>query len=303
MRPSIRFAAAAAVMAGLAGLAGGWYGPGHRAASLLAVDILPEEMPAFFRQGGAAIAHSSVDSDLFTRPLARAELHEAEAPEHYFDVELLEGVQPPPGRYQFIELCARKGLRPEKVGLLPYAVTECTGRLAVAFAEHRKWPQDPIIRQKCLHYAGILAHYAQDLNQPLHLTVHYDGRVPRPGDPSPRSGIHARVDDLLAKAAALPVPATSTAPATAPAKALAPFDELFGDVMDQVRRNRQLVEKVYELEKLLPGKDEPLLPGGPVADFALQRLGASAEFTARLFLTAWRDSGKINIPSWHNRQP
>ena len=47
--------------------------------------------------------------------------------------------------------------------------------LAVAFAEYRKWPDNPMIQHKCFLYAGFLAHYAQDMCQPLHLTINFDG--------------------------------------------------------------------------------------------------------------------------------
>ncbi|NTU79540.1 MAG: hypothetical protein HGA45_09075, partial [Chloroflexales bacterium] len=57
-------------------------------------------VPAFFREGAAAVAHASLDPDCFTRPIAPVELHAAESPEHRFDLELLEGNAPPNRRYE-----------------------------------------------------------------------------------------------------------------------------------------------------------------------------------------------------------
>jgi hypothetical protein len=81
---------------------------------------------------------------------------------------------------------------------LPYAIAEWTERLSIAFAEHRKYPANPYIQNKCLVYAGFLAHYAQDLCMPLHTTIHHDGRA-NPDGSTPKTGIHPRVDSLVEK--------------------------------------------------------------------------------------------------------
>ncbi|MCD6364658.1 MAG: hypothetical protein J7M14_02160, partial [Planctomycetes bacterium] len=166
-----------------------WHEPGHERITREVAALLPPGMPAFFRAGASTIVHCSADPDAFTRPIAPPQLHAAESPEHYFDVELLANQTPPPNRYDFIALCNSKGIKPNHVGMLPYAVTEWTQRLMVAFAEYRKWPDNPHVHTKCLVYAGLLAHYAEDACQPLHTTIHYDGRATADGR-SPRSGIH-----------------------------------------------------------------------------------------------------------------
>jgi len=162
----------------------------------------------------------------------------------------------------------------------------------VAFAEYRKWPNNSYIQQKCLVYAGILSHYAQDLCQPLHVTIHYDGRA-NPDGSSPRTGIHAKVDALLQKVRdnELSVPST----------AAAPFEELSSGVLTELRRSNQLVDRVYELENSLPASNEPLQLGSAVSRFAAERLEAAAVFTARLYTTAWRDSAGVKLPEWHRR--
>ena len=66
------------------------------------------------------------------------------------------------------------------------------------FLAHRKWPYEPHIRDKCLVYAVNPAHYATDLCQPPHTTIHYDGRAQEDGS-SPHTGIRQRVDGLLRK--------------------------------------------------------------------------------------------------------
>lgn len=277
-----------------AAVAWGWHAKGHETVSRAAVEALPEEMPAFFRQGGALIAHTALDNDAFTRPIAPRELHASEAPEHYFDVELLEGQPIPPTRQDLLKLCMDKKLDPSKVGMLPYALLEWTQRLTVAFAEHRAWPDDPHIRTKCLVYAGLLSHYAADSAQPLHTTIHYDGRVGADGK-SPRSGIHARVDQVLQKAEAT---------RNAPAARVQAFENLAQAIREQIAASNGCVEAVYRLEGQLPAMDAPLpADAREVQRFAQGRFCAARDFAASLMLTAWRDSARISLPAWHTRPP
>jgi hypothetical protein len=270
-----------------------WHGKGHARATRAAVAALPKELPGFFRRGGEAIAHSSQDPDTFTRPIAPAELHAAESPEHYFDLERLGGAPIPAGRYELLTWCIKKDIPPASVGLLPQAITEWTQRLAVAFAEHRKWPENVHVRRKCLVYAGNLAHYAQDLHQPLHTTIHFDGRA-RPDGSSPKSGIHLKLDAALAK---LP----EGAEVRIDPGQVRPFEALFQGVLGELKASHALVDRVYALERQLPAEQKPLGPDGPVSEFLRQRLKASALLTARLFLTAWRDSARLELPPWHVR--
>ena len=156
--------------AGLCGTAHAWWGGGHEILTRASVRALPGAMPAFLRRGEDLTAHVANDADLF-KNRAVPQLADAEAPEHFFDIERLSRRSVPDTRYAFIRACAERGLDPSKVGLLPYAVAEWTERLTIAFAEHRRWPDDPRVEQKCLVYAGMLAHYAEDLCQPLHVTA------------------------------------------------------------------------------------------------------------------------------------
>jgi hypothetical protein len=187
-------------------------------------------MPEFFRRGVEMIARSSPQPDLFTKPIAPRELHDAEASEHYFDIEMLHraSTQPgqsshvPPGpgapvpatRYEFIDWCSRNNVKPPRIGLLPYAIVEWTQRLTLALAEYRAFPNDPNVQARCLLYAGILSHYSADLCQPLHTTIHYDGRAKADGS-SPHTGIHIKVDALIGKLR--PEDLAAALPATAPA--------------------------------------------------------------------------------------
>jgi len=172
-----------------------WNGSGHYRIAEAAVLALPDEGPGFFRWGAGTVAHTAIDPDVM-KSRDTPQLGHQEYPEHFLDLELLNGESLPQLRYDFVTRCVSLERRPNQVGFVPYAVTEGTQRLSLAFAEYRCWPENPHVRSKALIYAGLLAHYAEDMVQPLHTTVHYDGRATEAGE-SPRSGIHRQVDSLF----------------------------------------------------------------------------------------------------------
>ena len=98
-----------------------WWVGGHSVLVRAAVRSLPTEMPEFFRQGEDAIAHYVYDPDLAKNRAAKY-LRKAEHSEHYLDLEFLEGRQLPKSRYEFIALCQEVGVKPEKVGFVPYSI-------------------------------------------------------------------------------------------------------------------------------------------------------------------------------------
>jgi hypothetical protein len=272
--------------------ASAWHGEGHIRASRLAVAALEDGVPLFFREGVETIAHCSVDPDVFKFYSGSGLLRDDEIPEHFFDLELFTESTLPEDRMDFFFWCLRNGIYIQKIGTLPYALGEATERLAVAFAEYRHWPGNPAVQAKCLVYAGHLAHYAQDLCQPLHTTIHYDGRVGADGC-SPRTGLHARVDALLGKLDPNPAPILTEPSITA-------YDDFLSAVLLEIAASHELVDRVYELEQQLDAL--PYLdPQGEVAAFARERWAASARVTANCFLTAWAHSEWVEIPDWHSR--
>ncbi|MFH1570534.1 MAG: hypothetical protein ABIL09_21270 [Gemmatimonadota bacterium] len=268
-------------------LAWGWWGDGHAIVTRAAAAALPPEAPAFLREGGERAAHCSYDPDLI-KSRAVPHLEEAEQPEHFIDLELLQGAPRPDGRYAFLALCARMNLPPARVGLLPYAVVEWSERLTMALAEHRRWPGDEAIQTKALVYAGILSHYAADLCQPLHTTVDYDGRVDG-GGRSPHSGVHEKMDALIERRGFTPEDLALGATVEV-------LPDLVAAAAATLAASHALVDRVYALEGRLNDTDD-----GEVADFARERGRAAAAFTASLYLTAWQQSADVKLPGWLKR--
>lgn len=280
----------------------GWWTQGHVLMTRIAIRALPETMPSFFRSGEKMIAHVVVDPDLFKNREIEPEiryLRGIESPEHFINVERLEGRKMPDNRYEFVRLCRDSNLLENRVGLLPYAVAEWTERLAVVFAEYQKWPDNPYIQQKCLLYAGYLAHYAQDMCQPLHLTVHYNGRVLANGSVS-QKGIHGKLDGIIGYLG-------FDSDKLARNLEVKPLKNLMLGVFSQLDAGFILVDRVYELGNRFPNYlEKPLgsfseldiknwMPTDQVIEFSKDRVLEGARFTSVLYLTAWNISEKVQF--------
>ena len=216
-----------------------------------------------------------------------------EYPEHFLDFELIGKRNFPIDRFEFLQMVLRRGLDPEKVGFLPYSIAEWTQKLAVSFAELRRWPNNRIIQLKALFYAGILAHYSGDLVQPLHTTVHFDG-IAKKGV-SPRSGIHLVVDMLPLT---LQLKQENFFPDPKP--------KFFRFLMEAIETEFFVSHKkyryIYDHESKFWDTKEKKKIAPEVKSFVEERVKRSVYFTASLFISAWEYSKNIELPDWHKRE-
>jgi hypothetical protein len=272
-----------------------WSAPEHRQITAAALRLLDPSVMGISERESEVVARSSIQPDLM-RPRQMPLLRELEAPRHYIDLELLQGRTLPESVSEYLKLIFQLAeqsqglLRPdwqlETVGMLPYAVVESTQRLAAIFAQLRRQPTEPNLRALALYQAGILAHYAQDLCQPLHTTLHYDGRARADGS-SPGSGIHRQVDGLLRTVEPGLIVGVSQG-----------FDSLFAAVIRELMQSHSQVDRVYELAGDLQRLQEQQVPSAALAEFGVQRYERAVRFTANLLHAAWLESDKIEIPQW-----
>jgi len=268
-----------------------WSAGGHSRVAEAATLALSGEVPEFFRWGAATVAHLAIDPDVM-KSRDTPQLGHQEYPEHFLDLELLEGSELPRLRYDYVKQVIELGLEPNQVGFVPWAVSEGTERLSLAFAEYRCWPDNPHVRSKALIYAGLLAHYAEDMIQPLHTSVHYDGRADESGV-SPRTGIHRQVDSLFEQPGFEP---------GQPAWQVGAFEEVWTAVVTEFAASHALVETVYDLEPALTALYEEGTWDPALAAFAAERYGRAVEYLADLYLTAWRRSEDIELSQWLRRR-
>lgn len=284
---------AGAVLAFVAWPAFAWFPQGHSIIARSAVAITPKEMPAWFRAGASQIAHDAQDPDVQKNrdlPL----MTEVEAPRHYIDWELLQNSPLPERRADYTALLARLNASPGDVGELPYALREYSERLAMDFAEARRFPDNPYIRAKTLVTAGILSHYSGDCEMPLHVTLDHDGRHLE-GGKSPKSGIHAKIDSLVERINPSPNELESN-------QVLAPIPDLWPAINAEIQSSRSHIDQTYALESQLPPKSGDWTPSPQVRAFTIERARAGANFTARLYAWAWARSATVKLPDWLKRE-
>ena len=269
-----------------------WWPEGHSIIAAGAVQALPNEVPIWFRAGAGQIAHDAQDPDV-QKDRTLPVMTEREYPQHFFDWELVGMETLPPSRKEFYADCAKRGINPFDVGELPYSLAEWTQRLTMDFAEARQYPGNAYIQNKALVTAGILSHYSGDATMPLHVTNDHDGRT-KPDGSSPKSGIHAKVDSLIEKLKLTPTQ-------LAVDQTITPLPALWPAIETQMRETYGHIDQTYALESQLPPDKGDYTASPAVQAFALERARTASRFTAQLFLTAWRDSANVKLPSWLNR--
>jgi hypothetical protein len=271
---------------------------GHRQITRAAMDRLAETPLAWLAEMAPTVEAAAVQPDLM-RPGEMPSLRRIEAPRHFLDREVLGDRALPATLSEYLRLLteiaeSEQGgaiLRPggdvSQIGILPYAVEEDTQRLAAIFAQLRHRPADPFLRSLAALQAGFLAHYAQDMCQPLHTSIHHDGRA-RADLSSPHSGLHRQVDDLIGRLDLGPVDES-------PRRALVP---LFEQIRLAFGESHSWVDRVYELEPAIRKQHEGGSASRELEDFVRQRRQRAVDLTADLVLTAWSLAEQIEVAEW-----
>lgn len=277
------FIAVAALTLALHGVTWAWWVKGHGLIAEGAASRLPDEMPAFFRTGGKALGYLAGEPDRWKNKEAMF-LNSTEYPEHFLDLEDLEGQELPTTRFRYYELLRKLGKQPEKVGFIPYALMDYYEKLACAFADYRREPGNDAIRMKCLVYAGILSHYSGDICMPLHTTKNYDGR-PGPDGHLKQKGIHAKIDGFPEKLGFTP---EEIARDLQPKK----LEDVWKEVRSRLDESHTHIDRCYELD-LERGFDQP---SESSREFIMKRCQTAAQFTADLWYSAWTKSATLPPP-------
>ena len=182
-----------------------WGPDGHRMISTVAVQSLPDELPAFVRSADAAEEAGYLGPEADRVRNAGKSFDDENSPSHFVDLldDLTIAGLPikslPIGREQYDFALNKAHTNQYRQGYLPYTIEIGFQRLAKDFAywrvdawgekngktaEQRAWyAHDRLMREKiALHDLGTWSHFVADGSMPLHASVHYNGwgKYPNP---------------------------------------------------------------------------------------------------------------------------
>jgi hypothetical protein len=270
-----------------------WGEKGHYISNEAATLGLPNDMPTFFYKRFPELVWLGFDPD---RQRGGGESLEAfNAPNHFLDMEYVEGLKLPPERYQFLDLMyssnrlRQHGITNSEAGFLPWQIAEVAQALQVEF---RLWrasqpgsSERQAIENDIIHLAGTLGHFVADGANPHHATTHYNGWAgPNPNGYPNDCGTHSRFErdfvshavetkDVVPKLAAEPVLRT----------------DYFATAVEHLRASNALTERIYQLDKARAFDTlRPVSAEG--FDFATSRLAAGASLLRDIWWSAWRNS-------------
>ena len=263
---------------------------------------VPATMPLFLKRASARLAYLGPEPDRW-RNRSEYSLKNAQEPDHFIDLERVEGMDLPEGRYEFYRKLYEKratagaqadNFLPERVGLQPYITLEVYDRLKVAFREYRRMKQERkptiAVQQNIVFYAGWLGHYAADGANPLHTTIHYNGWVgANPKGYTTSREIHGYFESVLVSQNLSKLVLTDLV--KAPTRMAHPFQ----DYVAYLRESQGQVERLYELEKAGAFKGEGTPEG---VEFIRQQLGRGTQMLLNLWYTAWMESAEP-VPGHH----
>jgi hypothetical protein len=225
------------------------WGPyGHELSARAAVAVLPETMPAFFREAADQLIYLNPEPDRWRdgrESTLDPAMNGAYSPEHFLDLEIVpEGALEADDRLGFLRVVA-DGRMP---GLSLYRMLELYQRLRLEF---RLWREesDPRVRswieQRIVNDAGILGHYLTDAANPLHTTIHFDGWIgANPEGYATGDGIHQRFESAF-------VQARVTLGDLEPLLGRGPrvWNDPRQEILDHIGESFALVETLYVLDR------------------------------------------------------
>ncbi len=152
-----------------------WGFAGHKLITQKAVMALRPQLRAYFLPIADSLVAHSIDPDLWRR------VDKAESNRHYID---LDSVATFP--FDDFPVTYRAAVKKfgenviQGIGIAPWRIEEMVDSLSIAMKQKNS--------RLILRYASALAHYVEDIHNPLHTTKNYDGQL------TGNKGIHSRYE-------------------------------------------------------------------------------------------------------------
>jgi hypothetical protein len=202
-----------------------WGATGHEWASGIAIEKLPDQLPAFVRDPKATAAIAVMGREL-DRSRGAGRMHDAERdPGHFVDVDdngAAMGAVPikalPVTREEYDTRLRSAGSTQYKAGYLPYSIVDGWQQIVKDFAYWRAelkaeaTATDPALRawfaadralreMLTLRDIGVWSHYVADASQPLHVSVHFNGwgDYPNPEGLRKAKGLHSAFESVFVR--------------------------------------------------------------------------------------------------------
>ena len=264
--------------------AAAWSGSTHRALTIRAFLALAAKAGGDqnLREWGYATGFPSAMPDLW-----RISDREAEAPRHWFEADRFGSTCTPPDGFASIadetEALASVSMARHELGDAPWAVMDLMGRME---ADMRSGDWEHAGR-----LAAAIAHYVEDLHQPLHCSRNYDGGL------TGQNGIHSRYEMELADRNLLHHALRANL------HRIAPIDEPLAALVAWGVESAQIAQEI-----LAHDREATAYAGGNPDDDAYYekmwqlegarmqtRLNQCIERLASLYLTAWERAGRPEI--------
>lgn len=270
-----------------------WGFVGHEMAAAAAVDVLPQDVPAFFRDAGEQLVYLNPEPDRW-RSRDLAEMDQAWSYDHYIDIENVpQAALDAPDRFQYLAALYEAGLENPQgdAGFLPFRIVEMYERLVT---EWRMWrsPRDeslrPFIEDRIINDAGVLGHYVTDASNPHHTTIHFNGwaeTAPNPERYTLDRGFHSRFERYFVEAH-VDQDDVNDRVTHAPESFAGQAREA---VMRHIQTSHAEVETLYRLDRDIGFDPEGEL-NSETRDFAADRIAAGARMLAALWWSAWLES-------------
>jgi len=253
----------------------------HKFITGQAIELLPPQLKPFYESRKDEVVLRTTDPDLWRT------IGWDEEANHFIDFGAKEY-----GEYPFKDLPRELDAAIEKFGvavvkkngMVPWRASELYGQLRRAF---ERMPRAAFAVGDVVLFSGILAHYMQDSNQPLHATINYDGTL------TGNDGIHSRFESALFDRfqSRLSLHPTSPTPMRNPRDAVFSFALSGYQLVDPIlKADTEAVagKDVYDddyFEKLFE-KVRPILE---------RRLAESITATASAIVGAWDAAGRPSL--------